>query len=236
MSKVVNTAILAPGMLVLLIFSIGCSKASSNSSQQFRHVQTGPPPPKVTPPDPQDSELEPESVTFDIQELGHRAVSKGDETTWQATFQSASGSAQFEIALVLPPPDPNSLFGFSTGGFIANPSSDYSDFVRAVAKALQAGQPKSGKPSKVGSNRLDFNVAILGRNVKHETSGAAGSSQTGADWLVTKVFVANGQGEFYLNLNAKAAIGEISIKDEDYGDIVLGEFAKVFHAKPSLGQ
>jgi hypothetical protein len=44
---------------------------------------------------------------------------------------------------------------------------------------------------------------------------------------VTKLFLADGKGEVFLNLNAAEHIGEFSVKDEDYATIVTTELAKV---------
>ena len=44
---------------------------------------------------------------------------------------------------------------------------------------------------------------------------------------MTKVFLADGEGEVFLNLNPKEEIGEFSVKDEEYGSVVVTELAKV---------
>ena len=46
------------------------------------------------------------------------------------------------------------------------------------------------------------------------------------DWVCVKVFVAGGEGEFFLNLSRKVGDAELSLKDSSYGDIVLAELAK----------
>jgi len=54
------------------------------------------------------------------------------------------------------------------------------------------------------------------------------TSEPPGDWIATKVFVADGEGEFVLNLNSKKGSGEISMKDTDYGNVVLRELSRVF--------
>jgi hypothetical protein len=170
------------------------------------------------------------SVSFKIQELGRQKVNKGEEVTWLATHESSAGMARFQIRLILRTPRGDSPFAISTGSFISEPDSQYSEFLRKVAKALEA---KNILARKSKTSRLDFTVAVIGQNLSRG-SGAdvlAGSftSEPRGDWVATKVFVADGDGEFYLNLNSKEAKGEISIKDADYGDIVLRELSRVFY-------
>jgi hypothetical protein len=55
----------------------------------------------------------------------------------------------------------------------------------------------------------------------------AATSQPPGSWTVTKLFLADGKGEVFLNLNAAEHIGEFSVKDEDYATIVTTELAKV---------
>lgn len=54
------------------------------------------------------------------------------------------------------------------------------------------------------------------------------TSEPPGDWIATKVFVADSEGEFFLNLNSKGGSGEISIKDPEYGNVVLRELSRVF--------
>ena len=42
-----------------------------------------------------------------------------------------------------------------------------------------------------------------------------------------KISLSGGEGEVFLNLNPATNNAEFSIKDADYGDIVLAELAKV---------
>ena len=149
--------------------------------------------------------------------------------TWLATHESSAGTARFQIRLILRTPSGDSPFAISTGAFNSEPDSQYSEFLRQVAKALEAKNIKARK-SKTG--RLDFTLAVLGQNLSRGPGAnvLAGNftSEPRGDWVATKIFVAGGDGEFFLNLNSKDAKGEISIKDPDYGDVVLRELSRVF--------
>lgn len=170
------------------------------------------------------------SVSFKLQELGRRNVKEGEEVTWQAIHESSAGTARFQIILILRPPSSDSPFVFSKGAFIRETDSHYSEFLRQIAKALEA---KNIKTRKSRTGRLDFTIALLGQNLSRGARGneilAGGfTSEPPGDWIATKVFVADGEGEFFLNLNSKGGIGEISIKDPEYGNVVLRELSRVF--------
>src|SRR5215813_8387083 len=173
---------------------------------------------------------DPNSVSFKIQELGRQKVKEGEEVTWLAIHESSAGMARFQVRLILRTPRSDSPFIISTGSFINEPDSQYSEFLRQVAKALEA---KNIKARKSKTSRLDFTVAVIGQNLSRgsraDVLARSFTSEPRGDWVATKVFVADGDGEFYLNLNSKEAKGEISIKDPDYGDIVLRELLRVFY-------
>jgi hypothetical protein len=168
------------------------------------------------------------SVSFKLQEVGRQKTKDGDELTWLATHESKSGVARFRIRMILKEASGDPPFVFSKGAFMREKDSQPAEFLRQVGKALEA---KGGGKRKANVNSLDFTVALLGLNQSRgsgpdQAAGGFTSTPPG-DWIVTKVFVAEGEGEFYLNLNPKEGVGEISIKDSDYGDIVLQELARV---------
>jgi hypothetical protein len=53
------------------------------------------------------------------------------------------------------------------------------------------------------------------------------SGNPAGEWVNMKIFLANDEGEVFLNLNPTSNKGEFSIKDVDYGDVVIAELAKV---------
>jgi hypothetical protein len=169
------------------------------------------------------------SVSFKIQEVSSQKVDGGDEVTWLATHDSKAGAARFKIRMTLKKPSGDPPMVFSKGSFLREKDSEPAEFLRQIAKALEAQGSGTGNP-KV--DVLDFTVALLGQRLSRGSGPdqfAGGfTSEPPGDWIATKVFVADGEGEFFLNLNPKAGIGEISVKDSDYGDIVLRELARVF--------
>jgi hypothetical protein len=171
----------------------------------------------------------PAPVIFKIREVGRRKVKGGDEVTWLATHDSASGAAKFKIRMVLKKPEGYPPMAFTEGTLLREADSDPGEFLRQVAKALEAKGTGAGRP-KVSA--LDFTAALLGQDLSRgpgsDVLAGGFTSEPPGGWIATKVFVADGEGEFFLNLNPKEGVGEISIKDSDYGDVVLGELGRVF--------
>jgi hypothetical protein len=85
-------------------------------------------------------------------------------------------------------------------------------------------------PGKViRSRELRFDAVVLGEK-QSENAGGGCSDKPPGDCIVLKLFLPKGgdEGEVFLNLNPVLGRGEFSIKDEDYGDYLLRQFAKVF--------
>ena len=67
----------------------------------------------------------------------------------------------------------------------------------------------------------------LSRQAGPDQFAGSFTSNPPGSWIAVKVFVADGEGEFYLNLSPSDGQGEISIKDEECGDIVVQELATI---------
>jgi len=144
--------------------------------------------------------------------------------TWLATC----GAERFLIDLTLPAEDPTEPLSFTTGQLCRFQGAGASACLESIAKALEAGKVE---PPQERVDCLPIQAAILGRNLSR---GIGNSVQAGAftsdrpgTWIATKVFVADGEGELYLNLSPDTGEAEISIKDSEYGDVVVQELAKV---------
>jgi hypothetical protein len=111
------------------------------------------------------------------------------------------------------------------GKFVAVAGSDNSVLLEDLKKALDAKHiPKKSLRAK----ELLFDAVVLGEKQSRDPSGSYSSNPAG-DWIAIKIFVPkNGdEGEFFLNLNPVLGKGEFSLKDPDYGDYLLREFARV---------
>jgi hypothetical protein len=141
------------------------------------------------------------------------------EMTWKAAY---GVDETFIFSLKLDTQS-NGLFTFSKGSIRHVQGSNSQDFLSKLTSTLGAKRvPKISKKVEV----LNFDVAILGmHNTRFEDGGF--SSQPIGNWITTKIFLANGEAEVFLNINPVSGIGEFSLKDTEYGDVVLRELASV---------
>ena len=111
------------------------------------------------------------------------------------------------------------------GRFIPEAGSDSSVLLAELRKALQAKTQHQPAPAKTS---VVFTFANIGENLSQAPGGGFGTKPPG-NWTALKIFLGEGdqEGEMFLNLNPKARKGQFSMKDPDYGDLVLGELAKV---------
>lgn len=170
----------------------------------------------------------PGSVLFKIESAPVTGTSDADTQCWRATYDIGGKTACFRIEVSLKKPAGDSPFAFTKGVFYREKGSEPEVFLRRIADALEARAPV--KPSQ-RVEMLPFTAAILGTDLSRGTGDdvLAGSftSKPKGNWIALKVFLADGEAEFFLNLNPTTRTGEISIKDAEYGNIAVTELAKV---------
>ena len=121
-----------------------------------------------------------------------------------------------------------SPFQVGKGVFLRAEHSDPSALLPELARVLGAHK----KLTTVRHvSQLPFGAAFLGENmsrvVEKDGSSSAFATTPPGGWQAMKVFLGAKDAEVFLNLNPSAGIGEFSPKDEDYGDDVLHELARV---------
>jgi hypothetical protein len=167
----------------------------------------------------------PGAVAFDIKPL------PGTEAyEWFATFQSHGKTAKFRIELgkAQSPGDEESRnFDIESGKgrFVAEPGSDASDLLMELRTALEA---KSFPAKVLRVNTLPFTFVSFGHH-QSQASGGGFFAKPPGNWTPMKISIGNGdqEGQLFLNLNPVLSKGQFSIKDPDFGDIVLGQLASV---------
>ncbi len=157
------------------------------------------------------------AVGFDITPLNANA----DARNWLATYTAEGKTAKFQIEFGATKLSSGVTFG--DGKLIAEPGSDASTLLRSLKKALEA---KSLPTHVKRVSELSFKYAIIGDRLSHASGGGFNAEPVG-NWIATKIFLANGEAEVFLNTNPTVGKPEFSIKDPDYGDQVLAELAKV---------
>ena len=166
------------------------------------------------------------SVGFDIEPL------EGVDGSLQlmATYTSQGKTAKFRIefgpAKTLQAKDPEDFpVKVGQGRFVAEPGSDASVLLADLKKALEAKVLPNGVQRL---RSLPFTFVNLGDNLSQAPGGGFNETPRG-NWTAIKIFIGEGEkeGEVFLNLNRVIRKGQFSIKDPEYGDLVLAELAKV---------
>jgi hypothetical protein len=109
------------------------------------------------------------------------------------------------------------------GRIISVAGSDSTLLLQHLKKALEA---KSIPNHATRSSQIEFDYVTLGDHMSQAPEGGFNAEPPG-NWAPNKLFLAGGEGEVFFNINPVMKMAEFSIKDPDYGDIVLRELAKV---------
>jgi hypothetical protein len=195
---------------VILLAAAGCDRTPSNSQGRVAEAYL---------PDSA-------SVAFDLEpvervdgplQLRATHTSQGKTAHFiielgRARASSATGARDFPIKT-------------GEGRFVAEPGSDASALLVDLQKALEAKKPPALVPK---SSSLPFTFAILGDHQSMAPGGGFSEKPSG-NWTAMKIFMGQGdqEAEVFLNFNLVMKKGQFSMKDPDYGDLVLGELAKV---------
>lgn len=172
---------------------------------------------------------EPAPVTFKIALVAASSAAAAGTRAFLATYGTGDEEAKFIVEFDGSRVKGRSAGGaiidfvtFSKGRFLHVTGSRPDAFLRAIAKALEAKTPRL---SQERANVLPFDVAFLG--------DLRGSSQPGgADgWprgkITTKLFLADGEAEVFFNFDPGSGDAEFSMKDEEYGNIVIEQLSKI---------
>jgi len=166
------------------------------------------------------------SVGFDIE----RFESGNGSLRLMATCTSQRRTAKFQVefgrAKSVGAKDSKDFpMKLGEGRFVAESGSDASVLVSDLKKALEA----KTLPSRVQRlESLPFTFVNIGDNLSQAASGGFNVAPPG-NWTAIKIFIGEGEqeAEMFLNINLVIRKGQFSIKDADYGDLVLAQLAKV---------
>jgi hypothetical protein len=168
------------------------------------------------------------SVGFDIEPVQANSSSQ----QWLATYTSQGKTAKFRIELSAPKPmsdEESRKFGINIesgkGRLIAELGSDASLLLIDLKKALEA----KTLPSRVQRvAAVPFTYVSFGNNQSQALGGGFNAKPAG-HWTPMKIFIGEGkqEGQVFVNLNPVIKKGQFSIKDPDYGDIILAQLAQV---------
>jgi hypothetical protein len=188
-------------------------------------------PPEKTAPSGLQTELnipandeEPPPVVFGIKRNDTFAGVPGVEY-YECRYQAHERIAQFGLEFKKGPMTGKPAMSGVEGKFVAIAGSEDSALLQDLAKALEA---KRIPRNSIRIPELPFDGIVLGEAESRNFHGGYSENPKG-DWTTMKIFLPKGgdDGEVYLNVNPVSGQGEFSIKDSDYGDYVIAEFAKV---------
>ncbi len=142
---------------------------------------------------------------------------------WFATYAAEGKVAKFQIEFDKPKHSVSADITFGKGRFVRIPGSDSSILIRDLQKALEATALPT-KVTRVAS--LPFEFAIIGERLSRDREGGLNVKPEG-EWMAVKLFFSGDEGEVFMNLAPNLGKGELTIKDSDYGNFIVGELAKV---------
>lgn len=217
--------------LIMIVPSAGCSDEAARKTQQRTSAQhptdaqqptDTQPGTKVQAPFGEGELLEP--VTFKMQPL--EDVTRKGETyhRWMCTHTAKGKTARFSMDITASAPS-KEMASLAKVVFHREEPSESSEFLQELQEALEA---KTVPQPKKKVDEITLAMVVLGTGLSKDKGGGY-SSQPAGDWTCGKVFVEAGDGgEFFLNYNEKAGVGEISEKDAEYGDIVVQTLSTIF--------
>lgn len=200
-------------LAIFILATVGCrsNKPATNANEKMDDIQV-----PITGTDPG-----PAPLPFQIAS-GPAEWDVSKPTEWSCFASSGNRTVKFRLQVDALHPLEREMFS-GKGRFVAEHGSDATDFLQKLASALSAKHlPK--KSTQVQS--LPFEIVVLGRNRAHKIP--MGFSGPGT-WTAAKLFFGQGESEseVFFNLDPAHHQGEFSMKDEEYGDAVLAELAKV---------
>jgi hypothetical protein len=167
------------------------------------------------------------SVGFDLTPLQTGNAS----SAWMGSYTSRGKTARFRIELdpakEQETKDPKDFkIATGKGRFVAEPGSDASIFLPELKKTLDAKTLPRGVQRAAF---LPFTYVSFGGKMSQTTEGGLNTNPPG-NWTALKLFLGEGdqEAEVFLNYNPVIGKAQFSIKDDDYGDLLLAQFAKVF--------
>ena len=168
---------------------------------------------------------EPPVVRFDLKPIATPKIASTAQL-YECMYQARGKTAQFRLELNYGPLEGKDFpVASAHGRFIAVSGSDDSELLQALKAALMA----KVVPAKViRANELAFDGVVLGDKLSENATGGYSDKPPG-NWIMLKLFLPKDgdDGEVFLIINPVLNKGEFSMKDEDYGDFVIAELAKV---------
>lgn len=147
-------------------------------------------------------------------------VAPDGTTRYLGEAEQTPGACAFEIVIGTTAED---AFAIAKAAFERRAGADCTELLEALGRALGFS---GSLPTPAPIHRLEASIVVLGVNQSRDARGGLSSDPRG-EWTATKLFVADGEGEVFLDLNPKKHLGEFSLKDQDCARTVITEFARI---------
>jgi hypothetical protein len=162
-----------------------------------------------------------------------RSSSDSALQTWTLVYPGISGrDASFELDIGAQQPTSSGDFSVARGLLRAGDAHAPTTFLEALADALEAG---SDWPDRPAAREIALDVGVLGDSLARGIEDREGTILAGeftdarlGPWLLTKLFLKEGEAEVFLALAATERRGLLIMKDPEYGRDVVAEFARLF--------
>lgn len=166
------------------------------------------------------------SVGFDIRPLKGQNGSLRLEATYESRGKLAKFAIEFGPTHNVESKDSRDFpMRTGQGRFLAERGSDATVLLADLQRALEA----KAIPAKIlRAPALPFTFVNLGDSLSQASGGGFNENPPGG-WTAIKIFIREGEqeGEVFVNFNTAIGKGQFSIKDADYGDLVLKQLAGV---------
>ena len=147
---------------------------------------------------------------------------------WRLVYEPSSGApVEMRLAWGSERPSTNPSFSVAAAQLTRVSSGSGEAFIQAVATAFGGARPNDAPPAV---KELRFDLAILGRKLEFappnpQAQVIAGSftDNPSGNWIATKLFLAGGDGEVFLALDARDHKAVFLPKDPDYADVIVRE-------------
>ena len=165
-------------------------------------------------------------VAFDLEPV----KSPGDGSQqWTGIYNSGGKTARFRMDFGAAETTPGKAAGqpaikSGEGTLLPEAGSDSSVLLANLQKALQA---KTAPTIPLTKTSVPFTYIKIGENLSQ--SGGGFNANPPGNWTALKLIFGDGarESEIFLGINASLKKAQFSMKDPDYGDLVLAELAKV---------
>jgi hypothetical protein len=161
-------------------------------------------------------------------EIEPKPVGDSNRRVWTARYRSPLGATEFEIELRVAEPVTPSPFAHGAVIFRRSVGSTPGTMLSDLSRCLGLGAVPAAR-SPVDELRCDmsFMGSRLTRGAGPDMVAGSFTSSPPGDWIVGKVFFADGDGEVFLAVNPAERRGEFLAKDPEFSEAVVREFGRI---------